>query len=321
MVRLFDLFCGAGGSSLGAVQAGAISVGGLDYWATACRAFELNVKGAKAYCSDVRSFNPKIILAQHGKIDMLLASPECVAHSVARGSRQGCELSRALAFEVIRFARILQPRWLVVENVPLMRNWSLFGVWCNHLRELGYYMRICQLNAFDFGVPQTRIRLFVLGDRESQPRLPRSYCKEFAIARSIVGVGLSDEQAAQFSPVNVPGRSARTLARIQSAVRQVGQNAEFLIVYYGSDRAGGFQTLDRPLRTVTTLDRFALVRPNCKGHEMRMLQPSELAAAMGFPKSFRWPSDITRRDKIKLLGNAVCPPVMRAIVRALLRNR
>lgn len=321
MVRFFDLFCGAGGSSLGARQAGAIPVGGVDSWAAACQAYELNVKGARAYRSDIRHFDPKIVLAQHDRIDILLASPECVAHSIARGNRRGCELSRALAFEVIRFAQVLHPRWLVVENVPLMRNWPLFSEWCDRLRELGYHLRICQLNAFDFGVPQTRLRLFVLGDREQQPDSPRPYRRKSAVARSIIGVGLSREQTAKFSPVERPGRAASTIARVQSVVRQLGQNAEFLMVYYGSDRAGGFQTLDRPLRTVTTLDRFALVRPNCRGHEMRMLQPSELAAAMGFPRNYKWPEAVTRRDKIRLLGNAVCPPVMRAVVRSLLRSR
>lgn len=320
MVRFFDLFCGAGGSSLGAIQAGAISAGGLDLSPVACRAFELNVRGAKAYCTDICHFDPGIILREHGRVDLLLASPECVAHSIARGNRPACEASRGLAFEVIRFARIMQPRWLVVENVPPMRTWPLFGEWCDRLRKLGYHLRICQLNAFDFGVPQTRMRLFVLGDREQEPVSPRADRKDGAVARSIIGVGLSKEQAARFSPVERAGRSTRTIARVHSVVRRLGQDAEFLMVYYGSDRAGGFQTLDRPLRTVTTLDRFALVRPNCHGHEMRMLQPSELAAAMGFPRNYKWPEAINRRDKIRLLGNAVCPPVMRAIVRSLLRG-
>ena len=62
------------------------------------------------------------------------------------------------------------------------------------------------------------------------------------------------------------------------------------MVYYGTDAAGGFQTLNRPLRTITTLDRFAYVRPNGIGHEMRMLQPPELAAAMGFFLEHKWPS-------------------------------
>jgi DNA (cytosine-5)-methyltransferase 1 len=87
-------------------------------------------------------------------------------------------------------------------------------------------------------------------------------------------------------------------------------------VYYGSDGAGGYQRLDRPLRTITTLDRFALVQPTSNGHEMRMLQPTELAAAMGFPGAHVWPRT-TRRNLIKLIGNAVCPPVMKDIVKTL----
>ena len=50
------------------------------------------------------------------------------------------------------------------------------------------------------------------------------------------------------------------------------------MVYYGTDGAGGYQPLDRPLRTVKTLERFAYVRPTSVGYEMRMLQPTELAA-------------------------------------------
>ena len=107
--------------------------------------------------------------------------------------------------------------------------------------------------------------------------------------------------------------------RARHAIKIVGPEQPFIMVYYGSDGAGGFQTLDRPLRTVTTLDRFALVRPNGDGHEMRMLQPPELAAAMGFPSSHKWP-ETARRNRIKLIGNAVCPPVMKDVVSHLVRN-
>jgi DNA (cytosine-5)-methyltransferase 1 len=52
-----------------------------------------------------------------------------------------------------------------------------------------------------------------------------------------------------------------------------------------------------------------------------MLQPAELMVAMGFPNKYRFPRSATRRDCIKLIGNAVCPPVMTAIVRALLKHQ
>jgi DNA (cytosine-5)-methyltransferase 1 len=118
------------------------------------------------------------------------------------------------------------------------------------------------------------------------------------------------------SPLASKRRAKPTLERARRAIHKLGKNKPFLIVYYGSDGAGGWQRLDRPLRTITTRDRFALVVPSDDGHEMRMLQPPELAAATGFPKDYRWPA-ITRREHIKLIGNAVSPPVMKAVVESL----
>jgi DNA (cytosine-5)-methyltransferase 1 len=73
----------------------------------------------------------------------------------------------------------------------------------------------------------------------------------------------------------------------------------------------------RPLRTITTIDRFALVLPSRSGFEMRMLQVPELKRAMGFDEEFELPSG-TRRERIRLLGNGVCPPVMEAVTRQLI---
>jgi DNA (cytosine-5)-methyltransferase 1 len=87
----------------------------------------------------------------------------------------------------------------------------------------------------------------------------------------------------------------------------------FLVVYYGSDGSGGWQPLDRPLRTLTTLDRFGLVTWQKRTPMLRMLQVPELLRAMGFDRKYSLPHG-SRRDKIKLLGNGVCPPVMEAIV-------
>jgi DNA (cytosine-5)-methyltransferase 1 len=71
--------------------------------------------------------------------------------------------------------------------------------------------------------------------------------------------------------------------------------------------------LDRPLRTLTTLDRFGLVEWERGEPTLRMLQVTELKRAMGFGTSYRMMQG-SRRDRIKLLGNGVCPPVMQHIV-------
>jgi site-specific DNA-cytosine methylase len=106
-------------------------------------------------------------------------------------------------------------------------------------------------------------------------------------------------------------------SELNAPLRKSVQTARFLLVYYGTDGGGGWQRLDQPLRTVTTIDRFAYVRPAAGGvHQMRMLQVSELRKAMGFDRSLKL-NHGTRRDQIKLLGNAVCPPVMKAIVEKL----
>ena len=73
------------------------------------------------------------------------------------------------------------------------------------------------------------------------------------------------------------------------------------------------QPLTVPLRTITTLDRFGLCEPSDDGPTLRMLQVPELARAMGFNKELILERG-TRRDKIMLLGNGVCPPVMKAAV-------
>jgi DNA (cytosine-5)-methyltransferase 1 len=99
-----------------------------------------------------------------------------------------------------------------------------------------------------------------------------------------------------------------------------------MIVYYGSDRAGGWQPLDRPLRTLTTLDRFGLVQWVDKQPTLRMLQVPELKRAMGLDRlkdqdgrrvEFEM-NHGTRRDKVKILGNGVCAPVMKAVVGSLM---
>jgi DNA (cytosine-5)-methyltransferase 1 len=127
-------------------------------------------------------------------------------------------------------------------------------------------------------------------------------------------------------PLYSPGRAQATLDRAERAINELGPQEPFLVVYYGSDGSGGWQPLDRPLRTVTTLDRFGLVWWESNTPMFRMLQVPELMRAMGFERACA-PGSIRRvytldgigqrRERIKLLGNGVCPPVMQAVVSAL----
>lgn len=118
-------------------------------------------------------------------------------------------------------------------------------------------------------------------------------------------------------PLRIPGRAAATIERAERGIGALGRGFPFLIVYYGSDGGGGWQRLDRPLRTLTTLDRFGLVTWQGNEPMLRMLQVEELRRAMGIPRNYRFEHG-TRRDKIKMIGNGVCPPVMEAVIETLI---
>ena len=254
---------------------------GAGVWKLAADTYELNFPTSTVYQTRADLLSPHRVAKDVGEIDLLLASPECTSHSVAKGNKPRCETSRATAFEVIRFAKVLRPRWIVVENVMQMQHWARFTEWKDSLESLGYQTKIAILDAQHHGTPQSRRRLFVVCDLECEPNLPKPGMPTTRTVRnSVLGRGEPCDGGWGFSKVNSPRRAKATIERADRAIEALGQKSSFIMVYYGTDGAGGFQPLDRPLRTITTLDRFAYVRPNGAGHEMRMLQPPELAAAI-----------------------------------------
>ena len=312
-IRAIDLFCGAGGSSWGAKCAGIEIVAGFDMWETAGAVYKDNFPDAMFYGGKLEDIQPEGLVHELGKIDLILASPECTNHSVAKGNRPRCEESRKTALQVLRFAEAFKPRWIVVENVSSMRNWSRYKEFISNIETLGYHTRTELLNSADFGVAQSRKRLFILCDREKKTETVKLPRRKKRFARDII----DGNGTYEYSPLRTEKRAKATLERAERAIKEVGRKSQFLIVYYGSDAAGGWQRLDVPLRTITTLDRFAFVKPDGKRHIMRMLQPPELKAAMGWSKKYKI-NHGTRRDKVKMIGNAVCSPVMKAIVKSLI---
>lgn len=315
-IRTLDLFHGAGGSSLGARMAGAELVAGIDYWDVASESYRRNFPESRVISGDIREVSPSELHSTIGDVDLIIASPECTNHSCAKGAAPRDEQSRLTAFEVTRFAREFNPKWIIIENVVQMKNWARHEELVGELHDLGYYVRQEKLNARDFGVPQTRRRLFMVCSRLGEVDGVDLSGDNVRVARDIINFN-GDYY---FTPLFSPTRATATIERAERAIASVGRREPFLIVYYGTDGSGGWQCIEQPLRTVTTIDRFALVNPSRKGHVMRMLQPEELKLAMGFPASYRLEAG-TRRDKVKLMGNAVCPPVMASIVRRLVQRQ
>ena len=193
-----------------------------------------------------------------------------------------------------------------------LRNWLGYDPLIDAIRNLGYKIRPQILDAVDFGVPQTRRRLFVICDRDQEPHR----VKTRTIRRRAAAEAIRLDGRWPSKPLYLAIRAKPTLERAERAIESLGRGVPFLIVYYGTDGAGGWQSLDRPLRSVTTLDRFGLVTWEGREPMLRMLQVDELRRAMGFPNSYVFRHG-SRRDRIKLVGNGVAPPVMKAVVETL----
>jgi DNA (cytosine-5)-methyltransferase 1 len=312
MKSFADLFCGGGLGARGAVQAGMSPVVAVDLWDVACRTYQANFPGATVVNDRIEKLNP-LDYCSVGELDLLMASPECTNHSVAKGAAPRSESSKETALHTVDWIAALRPRWFVIENVKEMKTWGRYGELVDMLRALGYQMREEVINAADYGAPQSRVRLFLIGGLGVAPP---SIAPPAGVTTKTVRDILDPPGTWPMSSLFVEGRAQATIDRARDAIATLGSDAEFLIVYYGSGAEKSWQTLDLPLRTITTIDRFALVSKQSNRWKMRMLQPSELARAMSLPDEHVFPVG-TRRDRVKVCGNGVCAAVMRRIVEQL----
>lgn len=288
-MRAVDLFCGAGGFTTGAQAAGLEVVACVNHWARAVETHTANHPDVAHYCQDAALMDPRDL----PRFDVLLASPACQGHSRARGvDKPHHDAMRATAWCVVNVAEVCAPEWIFVENVPDMLRWRLYPHWRGALTELGYRITEAVLDAADFRVPQNRRRLVVAATRVGAAPLLVGPRQAHVPASSFVRI-----DDGPWSPV--AGHAPRTLKRIANA--QARHGSDVLVPYYGS--ATGGRSLERPIGTITTVDRYALVR----GDRMRMLSVDELRDAMGFPRDYVLTG--TRRDQVKQLGNAI-PPAM-----------
>lgn len=302
-MRAADLFAGAGGFSEGAHQAGLNVVWAANHWPAAVAVHAMNHPHTVHVCQDLQ----QAAWEQVPRHDVLLASPCCQGHSPARGKSSGNpqhDASRATAWAVISALEFHRPEFAVVENVKEFLEWALYPAWAQAMETLGYTLAPHIIDAADRGVPQNRVRMFLLATRSKAPLHLQLPCRQHVGAAHFI-----DFTAGKWSPVHKPRRSVATLARVASGRHRFGDR--FLAPYYGSGSGETGRSIARPIGTITTRDRWAVV----DGDRMRMLTASEARAAMGFPDGYLLPAD--HKTAMHMLGNAVCPPVARDILTAL----
>lgn len=313
MPTFVDLFCGGGFGARGAVRGGGTPLLGLDAWDMATKTYKANFPKADV----ITEFIEKVDVKKLGKIyrpDVLLTSPECTSHSIARGAKPGSETSRETAIGIVPWVKSMHPRWVIVENVNRMKKWDRHNELVETIEDMGYTVSDLYLNAADFGAAQARKRMFLICDREGTSVTREQLLAYGKQVESSAWDIIEWDAGYRTSELYKEGRAKATLERAERAVAELGPGVPFIIVYYGSDYAGGWQTLDAPLRTVTTIDRFGLVTWDKDTPYLRMLQPTELLRAMSGGSDHKLPYG-SRREQVRLCGNGVCSDVMTAIFR------
>lgn len=173
-LRFLDLFAGIGGFRLGLEQAGHECIGfcEIDKFARQVYKANFNTEGEVEW-HDITKVTDEQVRGLRGKVNLITGGFPCQAFSVA-GKRRGFNDTRGtLFFEIARITRILKPRYLLLENVKGLLNHArgdTFFTILNTMGELGYWVEWQLLNSKDFGVPQNRERVFIVGHLGGEPR-------------------------------------------------------------------------------------------------------------------------------------------------------
>jgi DNA (cytosine-5)-methyltransferase 1 len=173
-----SLFAGGGGSSLGYSMAGYRELLAADHDPHACRVLRANFPEVHVHEGDITALSVNAVLdaggLEPGELDVLDGSPPCQGFSMAGKRRSGDGRSR-LFEQYVRLLEGLQPRALVMENVPGMIRGKMRLVFVEVLTALegaGYRVSARVLNAAHYGVPQNRERVIFVGLRGGVPGAP-----------------------------------------------------------------------------------------------------------------------------------------------------
>ncbi|OZE35647.1 MULTISPECIES: DNA cytosine methyltransferase [unclassified Rhodococcus (in: high G+C Gram-positive bacteria)] len=290
-----DLFAGAGGSSEGLSQAGYDVRLCANHWPVAVHTHQLNHPDtehriANLSETDFRTFP---------KTDIAWVSPSCVWHARSGGRKtppadverlraDAGAIDRATAFAVIAASEVHGYEAVIVENVAEFGKWSLFDWWLDGMRALGYREQIVTLNAKDFGLPQHRVRLFIVFTRSGDVDLRMSTI-DSAHADSILDADLG-------KPITRPLYVTPQIEQIED------RGVTHLVTYRRNAKA---RRADRfPLATVTAGgNHHGIATLTDDGPRFRMLTNRECARAQGFPDSYQFAGKAS--DVKKQIGNAV----------------
>lgn len=294
-----EICAGAGGQALGLAMAGFVHVALVEYEADYCKILKDNRPEWNVICADVNEFDGH----PYKGVDLLAGGVPCPPFSIA-GKQLGKDDERDLFPEAIRLIGEIQPRAVMLENVRgfLDSEFDEYRTYIlDSIQKLGYKTQIKLLNASNFGVPQLRPRVVIIGIRNDQTGV-FSYPDENTNSAPTVGEILYDLMAEN----GWDGAKEWATKANKIAPTLVG----------GSKKHGGPDL--GPVRAKKAWAELGVdgkgvanvaPDPNFKG--MPRLTSRMLARIQGFPDT--WTFGKKKTAACRMIGNAFPPPVAQAV--------
>lgn len=356
--RCFSLFAGAGGCSLGFKRAGFDILLAIDHDKPSCETYSQNFCGTDVRQADVTSTDWMQLLDEHrlepGELEVLIGGPPCQGFSTA-GKRFWDDPRNHLLRSYVEALRTIQPRWFMMENVEGLLT-AKRGDYLLHAVEafisLGYRVRVEKIYSHEYGVPQRRKRVVIIGNRLGMdfefpvPTTPisgaifrdsantfDSAVVDLPAAHEVVSPsalngttpqghyfvtqsGLNQERIAAL----LPGQTMKDLPEyLQHESFKRRANRRVMDGIPSEQRGGAPSGLKRligsePSLTITSASTREFIHPT----QDRCLTIRECARLQGFPDEFEFCGSAA--DQIKQIGNAI-PPLLAEIFARHIRNK
>ena len=292
-LNVVDLFCGCGGMSRGFENAGYNIVASFDNWKPAIRVYEANFNHP-IFEQDLSKVQDSISKIEAYNPDVIIGGPPCQDFSTAGYQDE----TRGRAMLSVCFSQIvcsLRPKYFVMENVATIKNSTSFKTVISNFRNAGYGLTQKVLDAAYCGVPQTRKRMFVIGDLNGTD-------------------GFLDEEL------------ERNLSKKPMSIHDYLGDSLGIDYYFrvptNYNRRGIFSIYE-PSMTIRAVDRP--IPSGYKGHpndpvpvsEVRCLTPKERSYIQTFPENFVFIGG--KSDMNSMIGNAVPVNLAKYVGKALMR--
>lgn len=294
-MRIGTMFSGIGGIDLGAKRAGLELAWGIENNPAAAAVANRNL-GDHVITSDAQTIDPHTL----PPVDILHASPPCQSFSKTNQDSAEAELDIALASKVCDFINVLNPRIFTLENVREYRNSESWNIISSALARSGYWVKVENVNAADFGVPQHRHRMIVRAVRDAWvPYLPQpeQHVGWFEATRDLHST---------LDKVGIPHHLALRVPTLDDILRE---NIKAFIVS-GNHRKGQkkiFKLSHEPFFTITESQR--VVHRICTLCAVLRSDVRCLLRFQSFPDGYT--------DTTLGIGNAVPPMMYEKIIRQL----